>query len=423
MSRAHHRAAGGTLSKRTLAVVMAGGNGTRLGELTRWDCKPALPFGGLYRNIDFPLSNCVNSDIRRIAVLTQYKAHSLIQHVTHGWNFLRPELDEFVELWPAQQRKGQRWYAGTADAVYQNIELIAERAPEYVLVLAGDHVYKMDYRPMIEAHAASGAAATVGCIEVPVEAAGAFGVMGVDGHGWVEAFQEKPEKPDAVPGRPDVALGSMGIYVFNRDFLLKALTADAGDASSSHDFGKDILPSLVRDRRLLAYAFRDDATGAPAYWRDVGTVDSYWQANLDLLDDDAPLDLHDPDWPLWTHQPLRTPSRFVRGGLATCSIVAPGSIVAGRVHRSVLFAGCAVAESSSIEGGLVLPGARIGRGCRMRNVIVDSGCSVPDGTVIDGEAEPGGITLVSAESATIATEATSTTARASRRRSAVRVAA
>jgi glucose-1-phosphate adenylyltransferase len=382
MSVSQHRAHARDLEKRTLAVVMAGGSGTRLGELTRWDCKPALPFGGQYRNIDFPLSNCMNSGIRKMAVLTQYKAHSLIQHLTQGWNFFRPELGEYVELWPAQQRKGQRWYDGTADAVYQNIDLIMERAPAYVLVLAGDHVYQMDYRPMLEAHAASGAAATVGCVEVPVAEAGAFGVMGVDAHGWVEEFQEKPEIPNAVPGRPNVALGSMGIYVFNRDFLFEALIDDASDPSSGHDFGKNLLPAMVRDRRVLAHAFRDDATGRSAYWRDVGTIDSYWQANMDLLEERAELDLYDERWPIWTHQPLRSPSRFAGDGSATHSIVASGSVVAGRVERSVLFAESSVGAGSAIAGSLVLPKARVGRNCRLRNVIVDSGCEIPDGSVI-----------------------------------------
>ena len=384
MSSVRRRAAR-SVQEQTFAVVMAGGNGTRLGPLTRWDCKPALPFGGQYRNIDFPLSNCINSGLRRIGVLTQYKAHSLIQHIVNGWSFLRPELGEYVELWPAQQRKGQRWYAGTADAVYQNIEMIMERAPEYVLVLAGDHVYKMDYRPMIAAHAASGAEATVGCIEVPLAAAREFGVMGVDSHGWVEEFQEKPASPKGLPDRPDVALGSMGIYVFNRDFLFGALTRDACDASSSHDFGKNILPPMVRDGAVFAYAFRD-GDGNPAYWRDVGTLESYWQAHMDLLEDEPALDLADAEWPLWTHQPARSPARFVGGGGgATSSIVAPACVVAGRVHRSVLFAGCTVDKGASLDGCLVLPHARVGRGCRLRNVIVDGGCAVPDGYVCDAE--------------------------------------
>jgi len=382
MAVSHRRTHARDLEKRTLAVVMAGGSGTRLGELTRWDCKPALPFGGQYRNIDFPLSNCMNSGIRRMAVLTQYKAHSLIQHVTQGWNFLRRELDEYVELWPAQQRKGQRWYDGTADAVYQNIDLIMERAPSYVLVLAGDHVYQMDYRPMLEAHAESGADATVGCVEVPVAEAGAFGVMGVDAHGWVEEFQEKPESPKAVPGRANVALGSMGIYVFNRDFLFEALIDDASNPSSSHDFGKNLLPAMVRADRVLAHSFCDHASGRQAYWRDVGTIDSYWQANMDLLQDRAELELYDQSWPIWTHQPLRSPCRFTGEGSASRSIVGAGSVVAGRVERSVLFAESAVGAESFVAGSLVLPKARVGRNCRLQNTIVDSGCEVPDGTVI-----------------------------------------
>jgi glucose-1-phosphate adenylyltransferase len=382
MSVSQHRARTRDLEERTLAVVMAGGSGTRLGELTRWDCKPALPFGGQYRNIDFPLSNCMNSGIRKMAVLTQYKAHSLIQHLTQGWNFLRPELGEYVELWPAQQRKGQRWYDGTADAVYQNIDLIVDRAPAYVLVLAGDHVYQMDYRPMIEAHAMAGADVTVGCVQVPVSHAGSFGVMGVDAHGWVEEFQEKPENPKAVPGRSNVALGSMGIYVFNRDFLIEALNDDAGNPSSSHDFGKDLLPRMVREQRVLAHSFYDEKRGRQGYWRDVGTIDSYWQANMDLLDDVSDLDLYDERWPIWTHQPLRSPSRFLGDGCASRSIVAPGSTVAGRVERSVLFADSVVGTGSVVTGSLVLPKARIGRDCRLHNAIVDSGCDIPDGTTI-----------------------------------------
>ena len=405
MSVSHRRAYLRDPSKRTLAVIMAGGNGTRLGDLTRWDCKPALPFGGQYRNIDFPLSNCVNSGIRRIGVLTQYKAHSLIQHIAQGWNFLRPELNEFVELWPAQQRKGQRWYDGTADAVYQNLELIMERTPAYVLVLAGDHVYKMDYRPMIEAHAASGADVTVGCVEVPVDEAGSFGVMGVDTNGWVEDFQEKPANPKAVPGRPNIALGSMGIYVFNRDFLFEALKNDAGDSSSSHDFGRNLLPSMVRDNRVFAYSFCNEDTGGQAYWRDVGTIDSYWQANMDLLEDFSELDLHDERWPILTHQPPRAPTRFMGAGSASRSIVAAGSLIAGRVERSVLFPECEVGHGSTVEGSLVLPNACIGRNCRLRNVVVDGGCEIPDGTVIGEDPEEdaanydvsaGGVVLVTA---------------------------
>jgi glucose-1-phosphate adenylyltransferase len=406
MPLSHYRSHLRDLPKRTLAVVMAGGSGTRLGELTRWDSKPALPFGGQYRNIDFPLSNCLNSGVRQMAVLTQYKAHSLIQHLQQGWSFLRPELGEFVELWPAQQRKGQRWYDGTADAVFQNIELIMERAPEYVLVLAGDHVYKMNYGPMIEAHAASGADATVGCVEVALEEARAFGVMAVDGSGWVEEFQEKPDHPKAVPGRSNIALGSMGIYVFNRDFLFDALIEDATSPSSSHDFGRNLLPKMVRDRRVLAHAFVDGRSGEQAYWRDVGTVDSYWEANMDLLEDSPKLDLHDSAWPIWTHQPPRTPTRFMRDGVATRSLVAAGSLIAGRVDHSVVFSECEIGLGSLIEHSLVLPKARVGRHCRLHNVIIDSGCEVPDGTVIGEDSiddavaydvSPQGIVLVTAQ--------------------------
>src|SRR5690606_22037507 len=347
MSPSHYRGTYREAGAHTLAVVMAGGSGTRLGELTRWHSKPALPFGGQYRNIDFPLSNCVNSGLRQIAVLTQYKAHSLIQHLTQGWSFLRPELNEYhalrpapprkiprwtdrpvlavnphnetIVLWPAKKRRGQRWSAGPADAVYQNVDLIMERAPAYVLVLAGDHVYKMDYRQMVDAHAASGAKATVGCVEVPIAEARAFGIMGVNADGWVEEFQEKPEVPKAMPGRPKAALGSMGIYVFNRDFLFEALIDDASNPSSGHDFGRDLLPKMVAQGAVRAHAFRDIYTGEQPYWRDVGTVDSYWQANMDLLDDEPALDLHDDAWPIRTHQPPRSPTRFVREGVATRS--------------------------------------------------------------------------------------------------------
>lgn len=360
---------------------MAGGHGTRLGELTRWHAKPALPFGGQYRNIDFPLSNCINSDIRRVGILTQYMAHSLIRHVQRGWTFLAPELGELIEVWPAQQRRGRGWYAGTADAVYQNIDLIEQHAPEHVLVLAGDHVYKMDYAAMLDTHVAAAANVTVGCVEVPVEEAGSFGVMGVDPASRVVRFDEKPGDPVPMPSDPSVALASMGIYVFERAFLVECLEADAADPESGHDFGHDVLPAVIGDARVVAHAFRD-RHGRGAYWRDIGTVDSYWRAHMELLAESPALDFHDESWPLRTHQPSCAPPRFVGAGTARSSIVSNGCHVAGSVERSVLSTRCRVETGASVAQSVVLPGARIGRDCRIRRAIVDSGCVIPDGTVI-----------------------------------------
>lgn len=385
---------------------MAGGNGSRLGELTHWHAKPALPFGGQYRNIDFTLSNCINSGVKRIAVLTQYKAHSLIQHLQQGWSFLPAETGEFLQIWPAQQRRGDGWYAGTADAVYQNLDLINEHRPGYVLVLAGDHVYKMDYGLMLEAHAASGADVTVGCVAVPLRQASAFGVMTVDPEGWVERFDEKPASPTPLPHQPELALASMGIYIFDHELLARRLRIDAADAASRHDFGRDIVPGLINKAHVLAYPFRDPRSGKPAYWRDVGTLDSYWQANLDLLGETPELDLYDRSWPVWTHQPQCPPPRFVGDGVALRSIVSGGCSIGGRIVQSVLSANCDVGAGSSIDKSIVLPNVRIGRGCRIHRAIIDSGCEVPDGTVIGDnmlrdsryyEVSANQVTLVTAE--------------------------
>lgn len=366
-------------SQQTLAIVMAGGNGTRLGELTRWHSKPALPFAGQYRNIDFPLSNCVNSGIRRIALATQYKAHSLIQHVHLGWSFLRPEVGEFIELWPAQQRCGNGWYAGTADAIYQNLDLIDAHGPEYILILAGDHIYKMDYRAMLHEHIANGADVTVGCVEVPVASASAFGIIETDAHGWITRFDEKPVNPSASPKHSGMALASMGIYVFDRDFLVRCLRHDAADTASRHDFGRNVLPSAVGTSHVLAHAFRDPRDGSPAYWRDVGTIDSYWHANMELLDENPPLALHDSHWPIWTHQSQCPPPIFVGAGTALRSIVSGGCRVAGTVEHSVLSQGCSIGAGAAVESSVLLPNATIGRNCRIRRAIVESGCTVPDG--------------------------------------------
>jgi glucose-1-phosphate adenylyltransferase len=395
------------LAAGTLALVMAGGNGSRLGALTRWESKPALPFGGHYRNVDFTLSNAVNSGIRRIALLTQYKAHSLIQHVQQGWSFLRPELGELIEVWPAQQRRNANWYAGTADSVYQNIDLIERLAPERVLVLAGDHIYQMDYGPMLETHDDAGLGATIGCIEVPVAAARELGVLVTDATGRIRHFAEKPTQPLALAGRPDTALASMGIYVFDRDLLIDLLHVDAEDPTSSHDFARDVLPMLLRSYGAAAFPFRDARSGRSGYWRDVGSADGFWQANLELLADSPPIDLHDREWPICSRAPQRPPARFVGEGRASQSIVAGGCWIAGRVEQSVLSTDNIVEDGSVVRRSVVLPDARIGRDCRVANAIIGTGCVIPDGTIIGenrqadatlGEITPLGVAVVTRES-------------------------
>lgn len=377
-------------SARTLAIVLAGGNGSRLGELTRWHAKPALPFAGQYRNIDFTLSNCVNSGTRRIAVLTQYKAHSLIQHIRRGWSFLPAETGEFIEIWPAQQRRGSAWYGGTADAVYQNIDLIEAHGPEYVLVLAGDHIYKMDYVRMLAAHAQAGADATVGCVEVPIAEASSFGIVEIDTNGHVERFDEKPERPRPMPGQPDFALASMGIYVFNRHLLIECLTRDAGDPTSRHDFGRNILPRLLADgAQVQAHLFRDPATGRSAYWRDVGTVESYWKAHMDLLVNQPRIDLQDDAWPIRTDRPRTPPARFVGQGLARHSIVSGGCIVGGYIERSVLSMNCRVMRGAIVESSVLLPNVEVGAGCVITGAVIGPGCRIPDGSVIGRSLVPG----------------------------------
>ncbi|MEE4276946.1 MAG: glucose-1-phosphate adenylyltransferase [Halieaceae bacterium] len=372
------------LTRDTLALVLAGGRGSRLYELTNWRAKPALYFGGKYRIIDFPLSNCVNSGIRRIGILTQYKAYSLIRHLMRGWSHFRRELGEFVEVLPASQRHSDEWYQGTADAVYQNLDIIGDNRPKLVLILSGDHVYKMDYGPLLVHHDESGADMTVCCLEVPVEeAAGSFGVMEVDANGRVIGFQEKPEKPAEIPGRPGFALASMGNYVFSAQFLYDRLVQDAADKGSTHDFGHDVIPAMIEHCHVQAYSFRDPLTGAKAYWRDVGTLDSFWRANMELVETTPPLDIYDAEWPLWTYQAQLPPAKFVfddddRRGLATDSMVAGGCIVSGsRVRRSVLFSQVRTHSYSQIENSVVLPEADIGRGAQIRNAIIDRGCQVP----------------------------------------------
>jgi len=400
------------LTRDTLALVLAGGRGSRLKHLTLWRAKPSVPFGGKFRIVDFPLSNCMNSGIRRVGVLTQYKAHSLIKHIQRGWGFLRGELGEFVELLPAQQRIETSWYTGTADAVYQNLDILRNHDPSYVLILAGDHIYKMDYGAMIVHHVESGADATVACVEVPVERAREFGVMQVDGHHQVVGFQEKPEIPESLPGRPDTALASMGIYVFNTKFLYEQLIRDADSHESAHDFGKDIIPSIIHSYRVMACPFRDPLTGKQPYWRDVGTVDAFWEANIELVDVTPELNLYDDDWPIWTYQEQLPPAKFVfndddRRGMAVDSMVSGGCVISGsKVRHSLLFSNVKVHSFCEIADSVVLPDVVIQRHCRLKNAIIDRGCLIPDGMIIGEDLQedarrfyvtPRGVVLVTAE--------------------------
>ena len=400
------------LTRDTLALIMAGGRGSRLKQLTMWRAKPSVPFGGKFRIIDFPLSNCINSGIRRIGVLTQYKAHSLIVHIQQGWGMLRGEFGEFVELLPAQQRIETSWYAGTADAIYQNIDIIRNHDPEYVLILAGDHVYKMDYGAMLAAHVEQAADVTIGCIEVPLEQASAFGVMAVDEKGQVRSFLEKPERPAPTPDNPETALCSMGIYVFNKNFLIEQLIKDADTNKSSHDFGKDIIPNLIDRYRAYSYRFRDPITHKEGYWRDVGTIDSFWEANMELIGVTPELNLYDQEWPIWTYQEQLPPAKFVfddeiRRGRAINSMVSGGCIISGAlVRNSLLFSNVTVESFADVDGLLALPGVNIGEHCKIRRAIIDEGCDIPAGMEIgyDLEADkkrfyvsPKGIVLVTPE--------------------------
>jgi glucose-1-phosphate adenylyltransferase len=353
-----------------------------------------VPFGGKFRIIDFTLSNCINSGIRRICVLTQYKAHSLIRHIQQGWGFLRGEFGEFVELLPAQQRiASSSWYQGTADAVYQNLDILRSHAPEYVLILAGDHIYKMDYGPMLAWHVENEADLTIGCIEVPIEQARAFGVMTVDGDGRIIRFAEKPDHPEPVPGRPDKVLASMGIYVFNTAFLYEQLIRDADSPYSTHDFGKEIIPSVIGRYRVIAYPFRDVQSGEQGYWRDVGTVDAFWEANLELTEVTPLLNLYDASWPIWTYQEQLPPAKFVfddadRRGMAVDSMVSGGCIISGAyLRRSFLFSNVRVEAHSVLTQAVVLPDVQIGRHCRLHKVVVDKGAIIPDGTIIGEDLE------------------------------------
>src|SRR6202451_1865679 len=366
------------LTSGTLAIVMAGGRGERLKGLTVNRCKPATPFGGKFRIIDFVLSNCVNSGIRQISILTQYKAQSLIQHVQHGWSYLRGEFGEFVEVVPAQQQVGGSWYRGTADAVHQNLELIVSHRPKHVLVLAGDHIYKMDYGPMIAYHVEKGADITVGVVEVPAHESKSFGVLTATEWNRVTKFSEKPASPNTLPARPDTILASMGIYVFNTQLLETLLAEDAANAASGHDFGKNVLPDgIAANRQVFAYPFQDVKTRAQSYWRDVGTIDAYYEANIELVHVKPELNIYDREWPIWTYQEHQPPAKFILGedtrrGMAVNSMVSGGVIISGsHVRNSLLFSDVRIDERSYVEAAVILPHVDVGRGCTIRRSIID----------------------------------------------------
>lgn len=410
MTDSHHSRFVSLLTRQTVALILAGGRGSRLHNLTEWRAKPAVPFGGKFRIIDFPLSNCLNSGIRRIGVLTQYKADSLIRHIQQGWGFLRAELGEFVDIIPAQQRVSEEaWYAGTADAVYQNLDILRQRDSKYIIILAGDHIYKMDYGLMLANHVEKEADLTIGCMEVPLEEAKAFGVMGVDENKRINEFVEKPSNPPPMPGRPDQALASMGIYIFNTDFLFEQLIKDADMPGSSRDFGKDIIPGVIKNYRVFAYPFRDAQSGVQSYWRDVGEVDSYWAANMELVNVNPELNLYDNEWPIWTYQAQTPPAKFVfddedRRGFAVDSMVSGGCIISGaEIRRSLLFSNVRVNSYSKVTDSVILPDVNIGRHSRITKAIIDKSCVIPPNTVIGEDHEedskrffvsPGGVVLV-----------------------------
>jgi glucose-1-phosphate adenylyltransferase len=399
------------LTRNTLALVLAGGRGSRLKNMTEWRAKPAVPFGGKFRIIDFPLSNCINSGVRQISVVTQYKSHSLIRHIQKGWSFLRGEFGEFVELMPAAQQR-ESWYEGTADAVCQNLNIIRSHDPEFVLILAGDHIYKMDYGPMIADHVEQHADMTVGCLEVPLEMAKGFGVMSVDTHGRIVRFAEKPEKPEPTPNDPENALASMGIYVFNAEFLYEQLQRDANISDSSHDFGKDIIPSLIKSHRIFAYRFRDVQKGDQPYWRDVGTVDAFWEANMELVSVSPQLNLYDKQWPIWTYQEQLPPAKFVfddddRRGMAVDSMVSGGCLISGaKIKNSLLFSNVKLNSYASLEETVVLPDVEIGRNAHIKKAVIDKGVFIPPNMVIGEDREKdakrfyvseGGVVLITPE--------------------------
>ena len=405
------------ITRDTLALVLSGGRGSRLKQLTDWRAKPAVPFGGKFRIIDFVLSNCVNSGIRHIGVATQYKSHSLIQHLQRGWSFLNGQFGEFIDLLPAQQRVDEsHWYQGTADAVFQNLDILRSSNPDFILILGGDHVYKMDYGKLLAFHVESKADMTVACLEVPVAEAVAFGVMSVDEHSRVVEFTEKSTTPATIPGKPGMSLASMGIYVFNSKFLFEQLIRDADDKRSGHDFGKDLIPHMIKKYHVFAQSFEQSCVGMGddnvPYWRDVGTIDSYWEANMELTKVVPDLNMYDQDWPIWTHQEQLPPAKFVfdedgRRGMAIDSLVSGGCIVSGSVvRRSLLFSDVRVNGYCTIEDSVLLPNVDVCRDVTLKRVIVDKNCKIPDGLVVGVDQEedrkrfhvtPNGVTLITPE--------------------------
>jgi glucose-1-phosphate adenylyltransferase len=405
------------LTKNTYAMVLAGGRGSRLHEMTDWRAKPAVPFGGKFRIIDFVLSNCVNSGIRRIGVATQYKSHSLIQHLQRGWSFLNGQFGEYLDLLPAQQRITEdQWYRGTADAVFQNVDIIRSSECDYVVILAGDHIYKMDYGKLLAFHVEKKADMSVACLEVPLADATAFGVMDVDENSHVVEFVEKPANPPPIPGNPEKSLASMGIYVFSTQFLIEQLIRDANNPESSHDFGQDLIPHLVENYQVFAQSFEQSCVGRAdddvSYWRDVGTIDSYWEGSMELTKVIPDLNMYDNEWPIWTHQEQLPPAKFVfneagRRGSAVDSLVSGGCIVSGStVMHSLLFSGVRINSYSSIEDSVLLPNVEVGRHVTLKRVIVDKNCKIPDGLEIGVDVEEdrkrfhvsaNGITLVTPE--------------------------
>lgn len=388
-TKQHHERFVSQLTRNTVALILAGGRGTRLNKMTDWRAKPAVPFGGKYRIIDFPLSNCINSGIRRIGILTQYKADPLIKHIQQGWGYLRGEFGEFVTLMPAQQTaQGGGWYEGTADAIYQSIDMLRSQNCEHVLILAGDHIYKMDYGAMLADHVDQNADLTIGCLEVSTDEAKEFGVMHVDENRIVHAFVEKPENPPCIPGRSDVSLASMGIYIFNTEFLIEQLIKDVEMPGSTRDFGHDIIPAVIDEHTVNAYPFLN-LQGKQSYWRDVGTIDAYWSANMELIGVNPDLNLYDTTWPIWTYQAQNPPAKFVfdddddRRGQAIDSMVAGGCIISGAtVRHSLLFSNVKVNSYSLVQDSVILPETVIGRNCRITKAIVEKGCIIPEGMII-----------------------------------------